>query len=73
MSLYLEAASILTSSSGSLKSRIYHQPVKSPPARLYALIVETLKHQAILNEVISASGILGLEKKVPLPPLLPRD
>jgi hypothetical protein len=67
MSLYLEASSILTSPTGSLKSRIYQQPVKSPPARLYALIVETLKHQEILNEVITASGILGVEKKVPPP------
>ncbi|KAA8894193.1 S-adenosyl-L-methionine-dependent methyltransferase [Sphaerosporella brunnea] len=75
MSLYLEAATILTAPNGSLKSRIYHQPVKSPPARLYALIVETLKHQAILNEVIENSGILGIEKKLthPLALLLLHD
>jgi putative methyltransferase len=60
----MEASAILTAPSGSLKSHIYHQPVKSPPARLYALIVETLKYQALLNEVIEKSGILGIEKKV---------
>ena len=70
MSLYLEASSILLESNGSLKSRIYNRlpslpPLKSPPARLYALIIETLKHQSTLNEVIENSGILGLERKVP--------
>lgn len=74
MSLYIEASSILTETSGSLKSRIYHRnasqiPLKSPPARLYALIIETLKHQEILNEVIEKSGILALERKV-VPPFL---
>ena len=69
MSLYIEAAAILASTKGSLKSRIYHRspneaPLKSPPARLYALIVETLKHLDILNEVIEKSGILALERKV---------
>jgi putative methyltransferase len=75
MSLYLEASSILLETSGSLKSRIYHRPpssppLKSPPARLYALIIETLKHQSLLNEVIEKSGILGLERKVSLSPTL---
>jgi putative methyltransferase len=68
MSLYLEAAQILTLKEGSLKSRIYHRggkpPLKSPPARLYALIIETLKHQEILNEVIAHSGLLEQERKV---------
>ncbi|KAF8542880.1 S-adenosyl-L-methionine-dependent methyltransferase [Trichophaea hybrida] len=69
MSLYLEASSILLETSGSLKSRIYHRPsssptLKSPPARLYALIIETLKHQSLLNEVIENSGILGFERKL---------
>lgn len=66
MSLYLEAAQILTLKEGSLKSRIYHSKhkYKSPPARLYALVVETLKHQEILNEVIAHSGILEQERKV---------
>jgi putative methyltransferase len=75
MSLYIEAASILNETSGSLRSRIYHRPasspqLKSPPARLYALIIETLKHQEILNEVIAKSELLKLERKVlqlPLP------
>lgn len=69
MSLYIEASSVLTETSGSLKSRIYHRhsslpPLKSPHARLYALIIETLKHQELLNEVIEKSGILALERKV---------
>lgn len=69
MSLYIEAASILNETSGSLRSRIYHRPasspqLKSPPARLYALIIETLKHQEILNEVIAKSELLKLERKV---------
>ncbi|CCX30621.1 Similar to Putative methyltransferase C2C4.06c; acc. no. O14039 [Pyronema omphalodes CBS 100304] len=69
MSLYIEAASILNETSGSLRSRIYHRPasspqLKSPPARLYALIIETLKHQEILNEVIAKSELLKLERKL---------
>lgn len=66
MSLYLEAANILSQKDGSLKSRIYSpkSTLKSPPAKLYALIVETLKYQELLNEIISASGLLQHEKKV---------
>ncbi len=66
MSLYIEAARILSRpKDGSLKSRIYSNPsLKSPPNRLYALIIETLKHQDVLNEVIEKSGILQLDKKV---------
>ena len=67
MSLYIEAAQILTETEGSLKSRIYHRtatPFKSPPARLYALIIETLKHQEIINEVIALSEFLEQERKV---------
>lgn len=41
---------------------------KPNPARLYALIMETLKHQEILNEVIKNSGILKLEKTVGFTP-----
>lgn len=37
---------------------------KHDRARLYALIMETLKYQDILNEVIKNSGILKLEKRV---------
>ncbi|KAK6346433.1 hypothetical protein TWF730_010755 [Orbilia blumenaviensis] len=71
MSLYLEAAAILESpQTSSLKAIIYNpsKPFKSPQSKLYALIVETLKFQDILKEVVENSGILKLERK--LTPLL---
>ncbi|EPS40424.1 hypothetical protein H072_5733 [Dactylellina haptotyla CBS 200.50] len=71
MSLYLEAASILQSpQTTSLKSIIYKpsKPFKSPQSKLYALIVETLKFQDILKEVIENAEILKFERK--LTPLL---
>ncbi|KAF3307593.1 hypothetical protein TWF173_002702 [Orbilia oligospora] len=71
MSLYLEAATILESpQTTSLKAIIYNpsKPFKSPQPKLYALIVETLKFQDILKEVVENSGILKLERK--LTPLL---
>ncbi|KAK6505935.1 hypothetical protein TWF506_010865 [Arthrobotrys conoides] len=71
MSLYLEAATILESpQTTSLKAIIYNpaKPFKSPQAKLYALIVETLKFQDILKEVVENAGILKLERK--LTPLL---
>jgi 25S rRNA (cytosine2278-C5)-methyltransferase len=68
MSLYYEAASILSDDSGggSLKSRIYNDTskLKSRPAQLYALITETAKYDAFLSEVINNAGILSLEPKV---------
>ena len=68
MSLYYEAASILTDETvgGSLKSRIYNDAAKfkSRPAQLYALITETAKYDAFLKEVIENAGILKLEPKV---------
>ncbi|KAL7267840.1 hypothetical protein RUND412_009557 [Rhizina undulata] len=77
MSLYIEASEIISRpKDGSLKSRIYsNSSLKSPPNRLYALIIETLKHQEILNEVIEKSGLLGIEKKLshPLALLLLHD
>ncbi|KAK6525037.1 hypothetical protein TWF281_011922 [Arthrobotrys megalospora] len=71
MSLYLEAATILESpQTTSLKAIIYNpsKPFKSPQPKLYALIVETLKFQDILKEVVENAGILKLERK--LTPLL---
>ena len=68
--IYTEASAILlTHRSGSLKSRIYstHNAPQKPrcaPARLYALIMESLKYQDVLNEVIKNSGILTAERKV---------
>ena len=68
--IYTEASAILlTHKSGSLKSRIYSthnapQNSRCAPARLYALIMESLKYQDVLNEVIKNSGLLTTEKKV---------
>ncbi|KAH8909966.1 S-adenosyl-L-methionine-dependent methyltransferase [Coniochaeta sp. PMI_546] len=68
MSLYHEAAAILSSSGsegGSLKSRIYgNKDLKSPPAQLYALVFETCKWSHVLKEVIDASEILKHERKL---------
>jgi putative methyltransferase len=68
MSLYHEAAAILSSPAsegGSLKSRIYgNKDLKSPPAALYALVLETCKWSLVLKEVIQASEILNHERKV---------
>lgn len=70
MSLYLEASRIISQENGSLKSRIFNEKpgtYRSSSKRLYALIVETLKHQDVLNEVIDKSGLLEVEKKVHFP------
>lgn len=68
MSLYHEAAAVLSQSAsegGSLKSRIYgKKDLKSPPAQLYALALESCKWSGVLKEVIEASGILQHERKV---------
>lgn len=69
MSLYHEAAKIIedfsTGKAGSLKALVYQNPsLKSTPARLYALISETLKFQDVIGEVIINSGILKTERKV---------
>ncbi|EGX94111.1 NOL1/NOP2/Sun domain family [Cordyceps militaris CM01] len=68
MSLYHEAAEILVASStegGSLKSRIFgRRNIKSTPGQLYALVFETSKWSLVLKEVIDASEILSIEKKL---------
>ncbi|TFB04789.1 hypothetical protein CCMA1212_002929 [Trichoderma ghanense] len=68
MSLYHEAAEILTSSSdtgGSLKSRVFGKKKgKAPPGQLYALVLETAKWSPVLKEVIEKAGILRLERKL---------
>ena len=72
MSLYYEAASVLTSSSapsahvgGSLKSRVFgSKDLKSPPAQVYALALESCKWSALLKEVIENSQLLQAERKV---------
>lgn len=66
MSLYIEASRIISRPRyGGLRGAIYSDSsLKSRPEQLYALVIETLKHQEILNEVIDKSGLLGIEKKV---------
>ena len=68
MSLYYEAADVLTaptSSGGSLKSRVFSKKdLKSPPAQIYALVIETCKWSAVLKEVIENTELLKLERKV---------
>lgn len=67
MSLYHEAASVLqqdSSSGGNLRSRVFNnKELKSPPAQVYALALETCKWSAVLAEVIDHSQILKHEKK----------
>lgn len=68
MSLYHEAAEILSSSSdtgGSLKSRVFGKKKgKAPPGQLYALVLETAKWSPVLKEVIEKAELLKLERKV---------
>ncbi|KYK57777.1 NOL1/NOP2/sun domain protein [Drechmeria coniospora] len=68
MSLYHEAADILTSSpsqGGSLKSRIFkNSKFRSPPNQLYALVLETSKWSPVLTEVIQGADLLKLERKL---------
>lgn len=70
MSLYYEAADVLSSATGanaggSLKSRIFsRKDLKSQPAQIYALAIETCKWSSVLKEVIERSEILKLERKV---------
>ena len=68
MSLYYEAVDVLiapTNAGGSLKSRIFSKKdLKSHPAQIYALAIETCKWSPILKEIIESAEILRLEKKV---------
>ncbi|KAI5288327.1 putative 28S rRNA (cytosine-C(5))-methyltransferase [Ascosphaera aggregata] len=72
MSLYYEAASLLSSDAklgGSFKSRIYSSKnLKSPPAQIYALVAECAKWDHFLKQVIENAGLLDAERK--LTPLL---
>jgi putative methyltransferase len=56
MSLYHETAQFLTAPSnagGSLKSRIFSKKdLKSQPAQVYALAIESCKWSSVLKEVI---------------------
>ncbi|KAH6687445.1 S-adenosyl-L-methionine-dependent methyltransferase [Plectosphaerella plurivora] len=68
MSLYHEAAEALSAPStagGTFKSRLFNnKKLKSPPAQIYALAVETCKWSSILSEVVDAAGLLRLERKL---------
>ncbi len=66
--LYYEAADLLTApaiAGGSLKSRIFSKKdLKSQPAQVYALVVETCKWSSVLKEVVENADILRIERKV---------
>ncbi|KAK2003634.1 NOL1/NOP2/sun family protein [Colletotrichum falcatum] len=68
MSLYHETAEILSASpdhGGSLKSRVFGKKgLKSPPAQVYALALETCKWSAVLKEVVEAAELLRHERKL---------
>ncbi|KAF2874215.1 S-adenosyl-L-methionine-dependent methyltransferase [Massariosphaeria phaeospora] len=68
MSLYYEAAAVLTNTAnigGSLKSRIYnHKDLKSSPAQIFALVTEASKWSAVLKDVIEKCGLFAEEKKL---------
>jgi putative methyltransferase len=68
MSLYYEASSVLANEEkkgGSLKSRVYgSKNLKNPPAKVYALLAESLKWSPVLKEVIERSELLKIERKV---------
>lgn len=71
MSLYHETAALLLNESsvthgGSLKSRVFgseSKKLKSPPAQVYALALESSKWSSILKEVIENSQLLQNERK----------
>lgn len=68
MSLYYEAAAILTNADnigGSLKSRIFKKKdLKSTPGQIFALIAESSKWSLVLKDVIEKCRLLTEEKKV---------
>jgi len=70
MSLYFEAAELLTAptiAGGSLKLRIFSKKdLKSQPAQIYALAIETCKWSSVLKEVVEHADLLRLERKVSL-------
>ncbi|TVY54704.1 25S rRNA (cytosine-C(5))-methyltransferase rcm1 [Lachnellula suecica] len=68
MSLYHETAEFLTAptnAGGSLKSRIFSKKdLKSQPAQIYALAIESCKWSAVLKDVIENAAILPIERKL---------
>lgn len=71
MSLYHEAAQILTSATtqgGSLKSLVFSKKDwKSDRKTLFALSTEAAKWSEVLSEVVEGSGVLKDEKQVTHP------
>jgi putative methyltransferase len=61
MSLYWETADLLTAptnAGGSLKSRIFgKKDLKSQPAQIYALAIETCKWSSVLKEVVENAEV----------------
>lgn len=65
MSLYHETAEILLMSSGSLRSRVFgKKDLKSQPAQVFALAIESCKWNIVLKEIIENSDFLRLERKM---------
>jgi hypothetical protein len=71
MALYYDAVNVLSGDAeqGSLKSRIYgsHASIKSNPAQVYALIIECVKYDTFLKDIIDNAGLLAQEPKVLAP------
>ena len=67
MSLYHEAAELLLTSpndGGSLKARVFRKKgLKSPPAQLYALVLQSSKWSPVLKDVIERTELLKHERK----------
>jgi len=71
MSLYHETAAVLSDATnpegGNLRSRVFTQKkLKSSPAQVYALALESCKWSKVLQEVIEQADVLKHEKKVGL-------
>jgi len=71
MSLYHEAASVLTRASkttDSLSSLVYSdKSLKSAPKQVYALVVEAAKWSPVISKIVELAGLLKIERKVGKP------
>ncbi|KAL0086074.1 S-adenosyl-L-methionine-dependent methyltransferase [Phycomyces blakesleeanus] len=67
MEFYKHAATILEKlglHQGTIKGLVIGDPKVRDKKKMYALVCETLKYKQVLNEIIEASDILKLEKKL---------
>jgi len=68
MSLYHEAADVLTrasKSTDSLSSLVYgDKKLKSKPAQVYALVVEAAKWSPVISKIVEQASLLKIERKV---------